>query len=43
MNDEGRSIDLDLCEYVDYAGKNQSVISYDKTGKLVAYKLFGQL
>ena len=44
MSEDGKhNRDVSLCEYVDYAGKNQSVISYDRTGKIVAYKLFGQL
>ncbi len=31
-----------FCQYVDYTGQNQSIITYDMNGKLVAYKMFGQ-
>ena len=41
--EDGKRTAVDLCEYVDHNGVNQSVISYDPTGKITSYKLFGQM
>lgn len=32
-----------FCNYVDYNGSNQSIITYDEDGVLTAHKMFGQL